>query len=137
VNSEGCRRPRPAHGAARSRGPTVQWEYRKILLNEHHRREDDLALLRDAGERGWELIAITPNNVAYLKREVLRSPVHQEADQQQGKNCPAGVKPKFRNPVTGETWSGRGRMATWLKNKQNAGEEIEKYLVSKASTITR
>ena len=115
----------------------MQWEYRKILLNEHHRRADDLDLLRDAGVRGWELVAITLNNVAYLKREVLRGPVHQETEQQLEKNYPAGVKPKFRNPVTGETWSGRGRMATWLKNKQNAGEEIEKYLVSKVSTIPR
>jgi hypothetical protein len=39
----------------------VQWEYRKILLNEHHRREDDLDLLWDTGEGGWELILITPN----------------------------------------------------------------------------
>ena len=76
---------------------------------------------------------ITPNKVAYLKREVLRGPEHQVTDQQQQEK----KKPKFRNPVTGETWSGRGRMATWLKNKQNAGEEIEKYLVSKVSTIPR
>ena len=41
----------------------------------------------------------------------------------------ARLKAKIRNPATGETWSGRGRMATWLKNKQEAGEEIEKYRV--------
>ena len=39
------------------------------------------------------------------------------------------MKPKYRDPVTGDTWSGRGRMATWLKRKQDAGEDIEKYLV--------
>ena len=39
------------------------------------------------------------------------------------------VKAKYRDPKTGETWSGRGRMATWLKTKQDAGERIEKYLV--------
>jgi DNA-binding protein H-NS len=47
------------------------------------------------------------------------------------------VKPKYRNPATGEIWSGRGRMATWLKNKQDAGEEVEKYRVTKVSTIPR
>src|SRR5215467_13278614 len=31
---------------------------------------------------GWELITITPNNVAYLKHEVLRSPEREEVDQQ-------------------------------------------------------
>ena len=39
------------------------------------------------------------------------------------------VEPKYRDPATGETWSGRGRMATWLKRKQDAGEDIDDYLV--------
>jgi DNA-binding protein H-NS len=40
------------------------------------------------------------------------------------------VKAKYRNGKTGETWSGRGRMARWLKAKQDAGEDIEKYLLN-------
>jgi DNA-binding protein H-NS len=39
------------------------------------------------------------------------------------------VKAKYRDQKTNETWSGRGRMASWLKSKQDAGEKIEKYLV--------
>ena len=39
------------------------------------------------------------------------------------------VKAKYRDPKTNETWSGRGRMASWLKSKQDACENIEKYLV--------
>jgi DNA-binding protein H-NS len=39
------------------------------------------------------------------------------------------VKAKYRDPKTGETWSGRGRMATWPKRKQGAGEDIDEYLV--------
>ena len=39
------------------------------------------------------------------------------------------VKAKYRDPKTKETWSGRGRMASWLKGKQDAGEKIEKYLI--------
>jgi hypothetical protein len=46
-----------------------QWEYRKIDLNNVPRKTDDIDFLNDAGEQGWELIAITPNNFAYLKRE--------------------------------------------------------------------
>jgi DNA-binding protein H-NS len=40
------------------------------------------------------------------------------------------VKAKYRDAKTGETWSGRGRMASWLKGKQDAGEKIEKYLIN-------
>jgi DNA-binding protein H-NS len=39
------------------------------------------------------------------------------------------VKAKYRDPKTNETWSGRGRMASWLKSKEDAGEKIDKYLV--------
>jgi len=39
------------------------------------------------------------------------------------------VKAKYRDPKTKETWSGRGRMASWLKSKQDAGEKIDSYLV--------
>jgi DNA-binding protein H-NS len=42
----------------------------------------------------------------------------------------ASVKAKYRDGKTGETWSGRGRMASWLKAKQDAGENIEKYLLN-------
>jgi hypothetical protein len=45
------------------------WDYRKIDLNNVPRKTDDIDLLNDAGEQGWDLIAITPNNFAYLKRE--------------------------------------------------------------------
>jgi H-NS histone family len=39
------------------------------------------------------------------------------------------AKAQYRDPKNKETWSGRGRMARWLKSKQDAGEEIEKYLI--------
>ena len=41
----------------------------------------------------------------------------------------SSVKAKYRDGKTGETWSGRGRMASWLKSRQAAGEKIEKYLI--------
>lgn len=39
------------------------------------------------------------------------------------------AKVKYRDPKSGETWSGRGRMARWLAEKVGAGEKQEKYLV--------
>jgi hypothetical protein len=133
-----------------------KWEYTKIVLNEALRRSDDIDLLSNAGEDGCELVAILPNNVAYLKREIprlARDAGHEERGVSEGGEAglldtvaatePTGafptepvreearveVKAKYRDPKTNETWSGRGRMATWLKRKQDAGEDIEKYLV--------
>ena len=42
----------------------------------------------------------------------------------------SSVKAKYRDGKTGETWSGRGRMAKWLKARQDAGENIGKYLLN-------
>jgi hypothetical protein len=46
-----------------------QWDYRKINLNDTPRKTDDMDLLNNAGEDGWELVAITSHNFAYLKRQ--------------------------------------------------------------------
>ena len=83
----------------------------------------------NAGERGWELVTITPNknNVAYLRCEILRGRRCEELGRQQ--NHAAAMRAKHCNPGTGETWLGRGRTATWRKNKHDAGRETEKYRV--------
>ena len=43
------------------------------------------------------------------------------------RNGPTAVK--YRDPSTGATWSGRGRMANWLAAKVKAGEKPTRYLV--------
>jgi hypothetical protein len=126
-----------------------EWEYRKIALNQLSPKMADVDLLNDAGAEGWELVAILPNNIAYLKRQVRESvpearqeetrpngivssstpTVHSIPDPVHDDDHRAEVKAKYRDPTTGETWSGRGRMASWLKRKQDAGEDIEKYRV--------
>ena len=120
----------------------TEWEYRKIDLNQLPRKTDDIDSLCDAGEEGWELVAILTNNVAYLKREVedsVQEPIPKGAaswpqvTNTEGNGPTVGrgyeAKVKYRDPETNETWSGRGRMANWLKRKQDAGEDIDKYLV--------
>ena len=47
-----------------------QWEYSKIDLNNVPAKSSDLDTLDDAGKDGWELVSITANNFAYLKRPV-------------------------------------------------------------------
>jgi DNA-binding protein H-NS len=118
----------------------MHWEYRKINLNDQPRRSDEIDALCGAGEQGWELVTILPNNLAYLKREVAeREAEDAKVESDQSATAPAQdgvlatptrsveVKAKYRDAATGDTWSGRGRMATWLKRKQDAGEDIEKY----------
>ena len=41
-----------------------------------------------------------------------------------------GAKPKYRNPDTGETWSGRGIMPRWLKAEVEAGRDRAAFLIA-------
>jgi DNA-binding protein H-NS len=105
------------------------WEYRKINLNEAPRRSQDVDMLSAAGAKGWDLVVILANNVAYLKRKLAATTDASPETAAGEEERVSEVKPKYRDPATGETWSGRGRMASWLKRKQDAGEDIEKYRI--------
>src|SRR5438105_2659148 len=97
------------------------WEYRKIALNQLSAKTNDVDVLNDAGDEGWELVAILPNNIAYLKRQVgesvpeatARGAASSPKDTNTNGNSPAAgsgyrAKVKYRDPETNETWSGRG-----------------------------
>jgi DNA-binding protein H-NS len=41
------------------------------------------------------------------------------------------IAPKYRHPITGETWSGRGGVAGWLAREIAAGRSREDFLIDK------
>jgi DNA-binding protein H-NS len=45
-----------------------------------------------------------------------------------GKRAP--VQPKYRNPKTGETWSGRGRAPRWLAAEEAKGRKRDSFLIA-------
>lgn len=40
------------------------------------------------------------------------------------------VLPKFKNPATGETWSGRGQQPRWLRALVGAGKTAEDFRIA-------
>jgi hypothetical protein len=46
------------------------WEYLRLDLNDTPRRGEEVDLLNRAGGEGWELVGVTGNGVAILKREI-------------------------------------------------------------------
>jgi hypothetical protein len=101
-------------------------EYLRLDLSNHAPKESEMDVLAEAGRDGWQLICLSIHGFAYMMRSLEDGPEATPAEQ-------AGetgeVRPKYRDLKTGETWSGRGRMARWLKAKQDAGEDIETYRV--------
>lgn len=52
----------------------TEWEYMKLDFNQISPKQDETDVLNRAGGEGWELVALTPNNLAYLKRPIVRQP---------------------------------------------------------------
>ena len=48
----------------------TEWEYTAISLSDLPLEILDIDVLNDAGKEGWELIIITANHIAYLKRQI-------------------------------------------------------------------
>jgi DNA-binding protein H-NS len=46
-----------------------------------------------------------------------------------GSTTGAGPAVKYRNPATGETWSGRGRPAKWITELEAKGQKREKFAI--------
>jgi hypothetical protein len=47
-----------------------EWEYLKLDLNSVSPRGDDIRLLNRAGSEGWELVSVTQQGIAFLKRAI-------------------------------------------------------------------
>jgi DNA-binding protein H-NS len=43
------------------------------------------------------------------------------------------VLPKYRNPQTSETWSGRGKLPRWLAAAMKSGRKIEEFRISEGN----
>jgi DNA-binding protein H-NS len=47
------------------------------------------------------------------------------------------VLPKYRNPQTSETWSGRGKRPLWLVAAMKSGHKIEEFQIGAAGSKRR
>ena len=46
-----------------------------------------------------------------------------------GSRAGSTVAPKYRDPATGQTWSGRGKRPKWLAAEVAAGKSLEQFLI--------
>lgn len=45
---------------------------------------------------------------------------------------PQKVPPRYRHPITGETWTGRGKPAKWIAEAEAVGMERRQFLLEEA-----
>mgnify|MGYP000858976724 CR=1 FL=1 len=77
--------------------------------------------LNKFGAGGWELVALLPPQTVILKNsgDVTARAAGRETQP---------VAANYRDPETGDTWLGRGRMASWLAESVRAGAKLEDFL---------
>ncbi|RTL29141.1 MAG: H-NS histone family protein [Burkholderiales bacterium] len=51
------------------------------------------------------------------------------AGKRRGANAGAKVAPKYRNPATGDTWSGRGLKPKWVAAALDSGKKLEDFAI--------
>uniref|UniRef100_UPI003BEEB627 H-NS histone family protein n=1 Tax=Burkholderia arboris TaxID=488730 RepID=UPI003BEEB627 len=68
--------------------------------------------------------------VSYIVKLMLELDIHireiEEKMTSQGKKGRRSARPRFYDPVTGATWSGRGKKPRWMKDR-----EPDDFLISK------
>ena len=107
-------------------------QQKEALVQLHDQHERSLAVKRAELEQQLaELSLRAPKKLGRPKAVKKANGAAHKANGAARKNGKKGsVKAKYRDEKTGETWSGRGRMASWLKGKKDAGEKIDKYLLN-------
>jgi DNA-binding protein H-NS len=65
-------------------------------------------------------------------REVFEKRDASSSDNGKARRKYPRVVPKYRNPLTSETWSGRGKQPRWLVAAIKTGRKIEDFEIGKA-----
>lgn len=97
------------------------------LIQQKQRKPVITSILRSMGEFG-----ITPGdileayNLARTRREVKRNSGGTVGTARPSYKAPV----KYRNPETGDTWTGRGRAPRWLAAAEAQGQSRESFFVS-------
>ena len=96
---------------------------RADTLRINHRASALQKILRQMHEF---LISPEDIQIAYAQNRPARA---KRLDVQRRRDSRSVVAPKYRNPESGETWSGRGRAPRWLTSAEKAGRNRDDFRV--------
>lgn len=73
---------------------------------------------------------ITPEDIETAFNRKGRSPAKRAAKTSTASTTRTPVPPKYRNPETGATWSGRGKPPRWVSDAEAAGQSRDSFLIN-------
>lgn len=75
---------------------------------------------------------ITPEEItAALNKASARKSAHKSHEAASRPTVKRKVPPKYRNPETGDTWTGRGKAPRWVTAAEAAGKGRDEFLIQK------
>jgi DNA-binding protein H-NS len=87
--------------------------------------EQERQVKRDSARKALLDEVRTKAQALGLSLESLLEGAQQDGSRPKGTRAP--VRPKYRHPETGETWSGRGSAPGWLKRLEEEGRRREEF----------
>ena len=78
--------------------------------------------LKKAEEQGFSIVEVV---------EAIRPHFPKARGRKERAPATKKAEPKYRDPKTGQTWTGRGQPAGWLKAYMDAGKKKEDFLIAK------
>lgn len=111
---------------------------RKELLEQRDAlaaQQAELAKLLEEHEAAAKATAITSIKVLMAEHGVTADDLGGDKTPRPARVGGSGAKvaPKYRDPATGNTWSGRGLQPRWLKAAIAAGAELESFRIRGAA----
>lgn len=73
---------------------------------------------------------ITPEDIEAAFSTKRRSPAKRAAKAAGAATARTPVPPKYRNPETNATWSGRGKPPRWISDAESAGQNRDSFLIN-------
>jgi DNA-binding protein H-NS len=106
-------------------------EIRKLQGVAEKRRSEAFAAAIAAVRRTMAEFGITLEELAKALQKRAAAPKGKKGRRAKPQKKGRKVAPKYRDPKSGATWSGRGLAPKWLAEKEKAGAKREDFLIAK------
>lgn len=95
----------------------------QIVAEIHRRQDEEITAYREMGMSLAKTL-----NLAF--EELMERVMNPKSGRKRGRGAATPVPIRYRHPVTGQTWTGRGKMPNWLREEVDAGASIESFKVA-------
>lgn len=95
------------------------------LLQKQAELQKEIDAVRNAERAG----AIAQAKELVLKYDLTARELGISATARRAPGSRSAVAPKYRDPATGNTWSGRGKSPRWLREAEQRGQSRDSFLI--------